>query len=81
MALNEEKFNSINDLYERILPALNTRVTELKREKIEFISTKDIWNYCVENKWKNKSDLRIFEMVDDILNIDPLKLEIYLRRK
>lgn len=81
MAQNEEKFSSINDLYERILPALKTKVAELKREKIYFISDRDIWNYCIDNKWKNKSDLRIFEMVDDILNIDPLKIEIYIKRK
>ena len=76
---NNEKFNSINDLYKRVLPALQAKVSELKREKINFVDAIDIWNYCTENIWKNKRDLRIYELVDDILSVDGLKLEIYVR--
>lgn len=76
---NNEKFNSISDLYKRVLPALNTKVSELKREQITYINSLDIWNYCINNIWNNKNDLRIYEMVNDILNVDILKLEIYLK--
>lgn len=77
---NNEKFSSINDLYRRILPALEAKVSELKRENIRFVTSKDIWNYCIETKWKNKSDLRIYEIVSDILNTDGIKLESYVRQ-
>ena len=81
MALNEEKFASLNELYRRILPALQTKVDELKRAKVNFISCQDIFQYCMDNKWVNKKNLRIYEMVDDILNIDILNLEVYVRKR
>lgn len=76
-----EKFSGVNELYKRVLPALFTKVSELKREKIHYINTIDIWQYCVENIWKNKKDLRIYELVDDILNVDALKLELYVKKE
>ena len=76
-----EKFSGVNELYKRVLPALLTKVSELKREKIHYINTIDIWQYCVENIWKNKKDLRIYELVDDILNVDALKLELYVKKE
>ena len=80
MVKEAEKYNNVNELYVRILPALKTKVAELKREKIFYIKEKDIWNYCVENIWQNKKDLRIYELVDNILNIDAIKLDIYLKK-
>lgn len=80
MVKSEDKYNNVNELYVRILPALKTKVAELKREKIYYIKEKDIWNYCVENIWRNKKDLRIYELVDNILNIDAIKLDIYLKK-
>lgn len=77
---NIEKINTITDLYKRVLPALKTKVSELKRENIPFVKELDIWNYCIKNKWNNKKDLRIYEMVDDILNVDGLNIEIYVRK-
>ena len=77
---DNEKFNSISDLYKRILPALNTRLLELKRENYQYIDVLDIWNYCVENIWKNRTDLRIYELVNDILNVDGLSLKMYLKK-
>ena len=71
---NNLQFNSINDLYQRIYPSLNTKICELKRIKINYLTEKDIWNYCIKEKWNNKSNLRIHELVDDILNLDPLRL-------
>lgn len=78
---NEEKFNDINELYKRVLPALNTKVNELKREKINNVNSKDIWYYCVRNIWNNKKDLRIYDMVNDILNIDTLDIVLFVKRK
>ena len=77
MALNNETFTNMNDLYKRVLPALNTRKYELKRIKFN-VNSLDIWDYCVSNLWRNKKDLRIYEMVSDILSVDELKLKIFL---
>ncbi len=79
--VREDTFNSISDLYKRVLPALNTRLAELKREKITYIDTIDIWNYCINNCWRNKKNLRIYELVSDILNVDSLELIMYVRKK
>lgn len=68
MALNIEKFNSIEDLYAKVLPALKAKKDEFKREKLGYDEI-DIWNYCVKYKWINKSDLRMYEVIDDILNL------------
>ncbi len=76
----EEKFKGVNELYQKILPALNTKEAELHRKKLNNITSKDIWNYCIENIWQNKKDLRIYELVDDILNLDEFKLELYTRK-
>lgn len=77
MALNSETFIDMNDLYKRVLPALNTKKSEL--ERINFnVNCLDIWDYCINNLWRNKKDLRIYEMVSDILNADELKIKIFL---
>ncbi len=68
MAQNIEKFDSISDLYNKVLPALKTKKSEFKREKLNYDEI-DIWNYCVKYKWANKSDLRMYEVIDDILNV------------
>lgn len=79
MVENYEKFNSINELYTRLLPAIKTKIMEFRREKIYSLECYDIWNYCLNMLWKNKNDLRLYEMVNDILNIDYLKLNLYLK--
>lgn len=81
MALNGEKFNSINDLYERVIPALKTKLSEFKRENILSVKEKDIWNYCLKNKWNNSKDLRLYEVVDDILNIGVDEVKYIKARK
>lgn len=80
MALDVDKFNSVSDLYKRVLPALQTKREELKRDNFK-IDNLDIWNFCVETKWKFKSDLRMYELVDDILNVDIKLFENYLNNK
>lgn len=77
---NNEKFNSISDLYKRLLPALHAKVSELKRENYFYIDALDIWNYAMNNIWKNKNDLRIYEMVSDIFSIEGAKIDMYVRK-
>ena len=79
MAQNELKFASKEELYQRILPALNTKVNEFKREKFN-VDAIDIWNYCLINKWQKKTNLQMYELVSDILSIDILNLELFLKK-
>jgi hypothetical protein len=67
---NELNFKSSEELYNRISPALYSKVQELKRLKIDYIKEEDIWNYLIKNEWKKRENLTIAQMVNDILNID-----------
>lgn len=71
------KFNDVQELYELLSPALETKVIQLRRNDYLNISKKDIWDYLKDNKWKDISKLTIREMVNDILNIDNELLNSY----
>lgn len=75
------EFGSVKELYDRLKPALNTKVKELRRINYFYIKEEDIWNYLKEYKWKKTSNLNLFEMVEDILNIDVLKLDSYIKEQ
>jgi len=63
----EPKFNNIQELKERLMPALRNRKRELKRQNI-ITTEEEIWNYFANNIWKKANDLSLAKMVDDILN-------------
>ena len=75
------EFNSIEDLYKRVRPALTSKVRELKRNNIILVKEEDIWNYLIETKWRTGKGLELFNIVDDILNIDNKELEHYVINK
>ncbi len=75
----EIKFDSLKELYERLIPALRSKKEEMKREKKIGITELDIFRYFCENVWKEKNNLTLAEMVNDILTTDNLK--IYTTRK
>lgn len=68
--MKEIKFNTIEELYERVLPALKTRAKEFKRAGYFFITVKDIWDALEKEKWSEKKDLQLCDIVDDILNCE-----------
>lgn len=73
------EFNSIKELYERLEPALMAKVDDLNRHGIEYIKCEDVWNYLKLNKWRNANNLLLYQMVDDILNIDNVILDNYIK--
>jgi hypothetical protein len=75
------EFNSIKELYERLLPALNTKIAELKRYDLDYIKKEDIWNYLKVSKWEKATDLKLYQMVDDILNLDNDKIDNYVKEE
>lgn len=73
------KFNSIEELYKRVYPALKSKVKELKKYKIDYIKEVDIWNFLIESKWKNTRGLLLSDIVDDILNTDNSLIDKYVK--
>ena len=50
-------FSSLEELKERIKPALITKRREMNRSGYAFIEEEDIWNYLKDTKWIVSSDL------------------------
>lgn len=75
------EFNSIEELHERVLPALNTRISELNELGYNDIDEKDIWEYLVSSKWKIANYLTLSDIVGDILNVDYSKVIEYKNNK
>lgn len=73
------KFNSLNELYERLTPALSSKVNELKRRQYTYIKKEDVWNYLKDSKWLHSNDLSLSEMVDDILNCNNYDLDQFVK--
>lgn len=73
------EFKSVFDLYSRVKPALNSKVKELKREKLDYIKEEDIWNYLIKNKWAEADGLVLCDVVDDILHVDNKKIDKFVK--
>lgn len=77
--MEEFKFNSLNELFNRLYPAFNTKVNELKNDNI-FVSEIMLWNFLKENNWFGNTTLTLYDMVEDIFSLDKEKLIKYLER-
>lgn len=78
--VEEIKFDSYKDLYNRLLPALKTRESEINRKGYEYILAEDIWNFLKDVKWVNSKNLTLFDLTHDILNTDPLDIDAYIKK-
>jgi len=78
--MEEFKFNSLEELYKKILPALNTKVADLKRNNIKYINEENIWQYLRNNYWKKADKLSLGEIVHDILSTPNGELEEYVAK-
>lgn len=79
--MNNIKFNSLEELYKRLIPAMETKVQELKLDGISYITVDDIWNYLKRNKWSKSKDLTLSKCVDDILNTKNIEYKKYVKEK
>lgn len=61
---------SLDSLYERLLPALKSKLKLLRADNINNVNIEDIWRYLTIHKWEKSHGLELYEMVDDILNTD-----------
>ena len=60
------EFKTIDELKQRLMPAIRMRQDALKKENID-VTTDDIWNYFV-SMWKKNNNLTLADLVDDLLN-------------
>ncbi len=60
------EFKSIEELKNRVMPALRIRVRELKNEKYS-VDEDSLWEYFVRI-WQDKKNLTLADLVDDVLN-------------
>ena len=74
-------FESLEELYKRVKPALSTKKEEMRRSGYTYIKEEDIWNYLKEVKWRSSRDLSLYDMTNDILNTDDEIIDSYLRKK
>ncbi|MEG0266461.1 MAG: post-transcriptional regulator [Bacilli bacterium] len=75
------EFNSLEELYSRLKPALVTKTEEMHRVGFEYIKEEDVWNYLKEIKWRESNDLLLYQMVSDVLNADNILIDGYLKDK
>lgn len=75
------EFSSKEELYQRVRPALRAKKSELNRLGMGYIQEVDIWNFLIESKWSRSSDLMLYDIVDDILNIENEKIDNYIKMK
>lgn len=75
------EFSSLEELYNRLKPALRTKKRELKENGYGYLKIEDIWNYLKENKWKRSNNLSLNDMVSDILNADNEFIDDYFKEK
>lgn len=78
---NPIEFKSAKELYDRVLPALYSKVKEVRNLGFANITEKDIWNYLVSSTWKTKRNLQLHDLISDILYADNYKLNDYVMDK
>ncbi len=78
--MEDFRFNSLEDLYKKLYPALKTKVNDLKRKNIKYIKEEDIWNYLRKNYWNKSVKLTLADMVSDILSTPDYILEEYVSK-
>ena len=61
------KFNSAYELYNKVLPALRVKRRELNK-KGKNVKENDIFLSLIKDKWKEETNLTLYEVVNDILN-------------
>lgn len=64
--MEDIKFSSLQELYNRVKPALRSKVKELSIAGYKFIKEEDVFNYLKNSKWSKKNNLTLSELVNDI---------------
>lgn len=80
--MNESiEFKSLEELYNRVLPALYSKVKELRRLGYNYVTEKDVWNFLATTQWKKTTDLQLHNIISDILYANNTDLYNYVLEK
>lgn len=77
----ELEFKTAQELFERLTPALKSKVYELKMQGYSYLEIEDVWNYLKEKKWQGRNGLALNEMVSDIFSSDNELIDDYFKEK
>lgn len=77
----DASFSSLEELYNRLKPALRTKCSELKEYGYGYLNVDDVWNYLKDTRWVNGNNLSLSDMVSDILNAENELIDDYFKRK
>lgn len=68
-------------LYNKVLPVLQSKLDEIKYYEYDGMTTEEIWNFCIQKKWRKKriEELRLFEIVETIYSIKPSEIVSYFQ--
>jgi hypothetical protein len=72
------EYNTAEELFKSLKGAFNVKLRMIK-SKYDYITMVDIWNYLKINKWSKDKNLSISEMVNDIIDVDITKVDIFLK--
>ena len=75
------EFKSLQELYDRVKPALYSKLNEIKALGFNMVSEVDIWNYLVENSWKKRTNLELSDIISDILYANNSDINDYVMDK
>lgn len=75
------EFKTVEELYKRVSPALYSKVKEIKRMGYTLVTEEDVWNYLVDNDWKNRTNLELYDLISDIMNVDNYKINCYVTER
>ncbi len=73
------EYNSQEELFKALKGAFNVKLRMINKE-YDYIKMVDIWNYLKINKWCKDKNLSISEMVNDIIDIDIIKVDLFLKK-
>lgn len=74
------EYQSLEELYNDLKGAFNVKL-RLIGEDYKHIKINDIWDYLRINKWSKDNGLTISEMVNDIIEVDIKKVDLFQREK
>lgn len=71
-------YKSQRELFNILKGAFNVKLSLIAKE-YNYIKDIDIWNYLKINKWCKDKNLSLSEMVNDIIEVDITKVDLFIK--
>ena len=73
------EYKSQEELFKSLKGAFKVKLRMINKE-YDYIKAVDIWNYLKINKWCKDKNLSISEIVNDIIDVDIIKVDLFLKQ-